>query len=124
VRSDAAETKDTEEMVEVRDTERDLYRLRLRLAIAMALVLLCFGILVARFSWLQVYRYADFHAQAEDNRIALVPAPPSRGLIFDRNGVLLAENVSAYTLEISPKRVASLEDTIAALSEIIEITPR
>jgi penicillin-binding protein 2 len=111
-------------MVEVRDTERDLYRLRLRLAIAMALVLLCFGILVARFAWLQVYRYADFHAQAEDNRIALVPAPPSRGLIFDRNGVLLAENVSAYTLEISPKRVGRLDDTIAALSEIIEITPR
>ena len=70
-------------MVEVRDTERDLYQLRLRLAIAMGLVLVCFGILVARFVYLQVYRYEDFHAQAEENRIALVPAPPARGLIFD-----------------------------------------
>lgn len=111
-------------MLEVRDTERDLYQLRLRLAIAMGLVLVCFGILVARFVYLQVYRYEDFHAQAEDNRIALVPAPPARGLIFDRNGVLLAENVSAYTLEISPKRVARLDDTIAALSGIVEITAR
>lgn len=96
-------------MVEVRDTERDLYQLRLRLAIAMGLVLACFGILVGRFVYLQIYRYADFHAQAEDNRIALVPAPPARGLIFDRNGVLLAENVSSYTLEISPKRVSRLD---------------
>src|SRR5690606_3896222 len=111
-------------MVEVRDTERDLYQLRLRLVIAMTLVLVCFGVLVARFVYLQVYRYDDFHAQAEDNRIALVPAPPGRGLIFDRNGVLLAENVSAYTLEIAPKRAARLEETIAALSGIVEITPR
>jgi len=111
-------------MVEVRDTERDLYQLRLRLVIAMTLVLVCFGVLVARFVYLQVYRYDDFHAQAEDNRIALVPAPPGRGLIFDRNGVLLAENVSAYTLEIAPKRAARLEETIAALSGIVEITAR
>ncbi len=111
-------------MVEVRDTELDLYRLRLRLAVAMALVIVCFGLLIGRFVYLQVYRYADFHAQAEDNRIALVPAPPARGLIFDRNGVLLAENVSAYTLELSPRRAAGLDDTIAALSGIVEITPR
>lgn len=111
-------------MVEVRDTERDLYRLRLRLAIAMGLVLACFGLLVGRFVYLQVYRYADFHAQAEDNRIALVPAPPARGLIFDRNGVLLAENVSAYTLEISPRQAGRLDDTIAALSGVVEITAR
>jgi penicillin-binding protein 2 len=111
-------------MVEVRDTERDLYQLRLRLVIAMTVVLVCFGVLVARFVYLQVYRYDDFHAQAEDNRIALVPAPPGRGLIFDRNGVLLAENVSAYTLEIAPKRAARLEETIAALSGIVEITAR
>ncbi|HLS56909.1 MAG TPA: penicillin-binding protein 2 [Zeimonas sp.] len=111
-------------MVEVRDTERDLYQLRLRLVIAMTLVLVCFGVLVARFVYLQVYRFEDFHAQAEDNRIALVPAPPGRGLIFDRNGVLLAENVSAYTLEIVPKAAAKLDETIAALSGIVEITPR
>ena len=69
--------------------------LRVRLVVAMHLVLTCFGILVARLSYLQVYRYAAFHARRPRKpRIALVPAPPSRGLIFDRNGVLLAEDVS------------------------------
>src|SRR5690606_1085385 len=111
-------------MVEVRNTERELHRLRVRLAVAMLVVLACLGILGARFWWLQIHRYADFHAQAEDNRIALVPAPPTRGLIFDRNGVLLAENVSAYTLELRPMRNARLEETIDALSQIVEITPR
>lgn len=111
-------------MVEVRNPERELHRLRMRLAAAMLMVLACFAVLGARFYYLQVHRYADFHAQAEDNRIALVPAPPTRGLIFDRNGVLLAENVSAYTLELTPMRNARLEETIDALSRIVEITPR
>ncbi|MCC7060014.1 MAG: penicillin-binding protein 2 [Burkholderiaceae bacterium] len=111
-------------MVEVRDTGKDLRQLRLRLAVAMALVIACFGLLVARFVYLQVYRYDDFHAQAEDNRIALVPTAPSRGLIFDRNGVLLAENVSGYTLEILPRLVPKLDQTIDELSRIVEITPR
>ncbi len=111
-------------MVEVRNPERELHRLRVRLAVATLVVLGCFGLLGARFWWLQIYRYADFHAQAEDNRIALVPAPPSRGLIFDRNGVLLAENVSAYTLELTPMRNARLEETIEALSQVVEISAR
>lgn len=112
-------------MVEVRNPEIELRRLRTRLIVAMLFVLLCFGLLMARFAWLQVHRYDDFHAQAEENRIALVPAPPSRGLIYDRNGVLLAENVSAYTLELSPKRIgfSRLDATIDALAEIVEISP-
>ena len=112
-------------MVEVRNTQRELRQLRVRLVLAMLLVIVCFGVLLARFTWLQIHRYETFHAQAEDNRIALVPVPPSRGLIYDRHGVLLAENVSAYTLELSPKQIgyAKLDETIDALSEIVEITP-
>ncbi|MFP5412032.1 MAG: penicillin-binding protein 2 [Gammaproteobacteria bacterium] len=112
-------------MVEVRNPERELRRLRLRLVVAMLFAVACFGLLVARFAWLQVHRYEDFHAQAEENRISLLPVPPSRGLIYDRNGVLLAENVSAYTLELSPKRIgyAKLDATIDALTRIVEVTP-
>ncbi len=51
-------------MVEVRNPEREQYRLRVRLGVAMTVVLVCFGVLVARLTWLQVYRYDDFHAQA------------------------------------------------------------
>jgi len=111
-------------MVEVPNTGRELHRIRWRLGIAWMLVLACFGILGARFFYLQVLRYDDFHAQAEDNRIALVPLPPPRGLIFDRNGVLLADNVPAYTLEIIPDRVYDLDRTIEELAQVVEITPR
>jgi penicillin-binding protein 2 len=111
-------------MVEVRDSELELHRLRWRLAFAGLFVLTLFGVVLGRFVWLQVYKHAEFHAQAEDNRIAVVPVPPSRGLIYDRNGVLLAENVSAYTLELAPRRIANLERTIEELSRIIEIGPR
>ena len=112
-------------MVEVRNPERELRQFRLRVLVAMAVAITCFGLLVGRFAWLQVHRYADFHAQAEENRIALLPIPPSRGLIYDRNGVLLAENVSAYTLELSPKQIgyARLDATIDALTAIVDITP-
>src|SRR5512139_3587781 len=111
-------------MVEVRNTEKELHRLRVRLVVGMLFVILCFGLLTARFVWLQVHRYDDFHAQAEENRIALLPVPPSRGLIYDRNGVLLAEHVSAYTLELSPKRIglSKLDATIDALGAIVEIS--
>jgi penicillin-binding protein 2 len=111
-------------MVEVRDSEFELHRLRIRLVFAIAFVLVLFGVVLGRFVWLQVYRYSEFHAQAEDNRIAVVPVPPSRGLIYDRNGVLLAENVSAYTLELAPRQIRNLERTIDELAQLIEIGPR
>src|SRR5450756_1434018 len=54
----------------------------------------------------------------------IVPIVPNRGLILDRNGVVLATNYSAYTLEITPSRVDKLEETIAALAQVVEIQPR
>ncbi|MFT4102990.1 MAG: penicillin-binding protein 2 [Burkholderiaceae bacterium] len=112
-------------MVEVRNPEQDLYRLRLRLGVALAFVVLCFSLLAARLAFLQIYRYEQFHAQAEDNRISLVPVPPSRGLIYDRNGLLLADNVSAYTLELVPSELEqSIDRTIDLLNEIVEIPQR
>jgi penicillin-binding protein 2 len=111
-------------LVEVRNAELEIARLRWRLVFAIVFVLLLFGAVVARFVWLQVHRHDDFLSQAEDNRIAVVPVAPARGLIYDRNGVLIAENVSAYTLELAPRRIANLEQTIDELSQLIEIGPR
>ncbi|MGE0314652.1 MAG: penicillin-binding protein 2 [Lautropia sp.] len=107
---------------EVRNPEAELARLRLRLWTAMLLVVACFGILVARFWYLQVTRYETFHAQAEDNRITVLPVAPQRGNIVDRNGRVLAENVFSYALEISPARVGDLDETIARLSKVIDIS--
>jgi len=111
-------------MSELRDPDLEQQRLRLRVGIAWGLVLLCFGILLSRFVWLQVVRHSDYSALAEDNRIALVPVAPPRGLIYDRNGALLADNLSVFTLEIVPGQVDSIERTIDALAELIEISPR
>ncbi|MES2944843.1 MAG: penicillin-binding protein 2, partial [Pseudomonadota bacterium] len=74
--------------------------------------------------YLQVYRHTDLSEQAENNRTAIVPIVPNRGLILDRNGVVLASNYSAYTLEITPSKVANLDETIAGLEKVIEIQLR
>ena len=111
-------------MTELKNIERELSRFRGRLLAAAAFVIVLFGLLGARLVYLQVYRHADLKTQAENNRITVVPIVPNRGLILDRNGVVLANNYSAYTLEITPSRVDNLEATIDQLSEFVEIQPR
>ena len=80
--------------------------------------------LLSRLIYLQIWRHEDLRAQAENNRTSIVPIVPNRGLILDRNGVVLANNYSAYTLEITPSKVESLEQTIEDLSKLMDITPR
>ena len=111
-------------MAEIRNLERDLHHFRGRLIAAGAFVLLCFALLGARLVWLQVLRHDELTLQAEANRIAVVPVVPNRGLIVDRNGVVLASNYSAYTLEVAPRRSADLEALIEELSQVVEITAR
>ena len=111
-------------MTELRDVEADLSRFRTRVFVAILAVLFCFSLLAARLVYLQVYRHADLDEQAESNRTAVVPIVPNRGLILDRNGIVLATNYSAYTLEITPSKVANLEETIAALGSVVDIQPR
>ncbi len=111
-------------MTELRNIQADLSRFRLRVLIIAIVVVVAFGLVAARLVYLQVFRHEDLAEQAESNRTAIVPIVPNRGLILDRNGVVLATNYSAYTLEITPSRVADLEQTIDALSKVVEIHPR
>ncbi len=108
-------------LVEFKNPEQEIERYRRRLLVALGFVLLAFILLFARFFWLQVIQHDYYQTRAEDNRISLVPILPNRGLILDRNGVILARNYSAYTLEITPSRVENLEATIDELAQIIEI---
>ena len=110
--------------IEIRNAELDLHQFRLRLAIAGAFVLALFGVLAARFFYLQVVRHGELHTLAEANRISIVPVVPNRGIIVDRNGVVLAHNYSAYTLEIQPAKVENLEELIDELATVVEIGPR
>jgi len=107
-------------MTELKNLEVELSRFRLRLWAAVAFVLFCFGLLVFRLVTLQVVRHEQLATQAESNRIAVVPIVPNRGLIVDRHGMVLANNYSAYTLEITPSKVKDVEATIDALTEIVE----
>ena len=112
-------------MTELKNIERELDRFNTRLLAAALFVLLCFGLLAARLVVLQVLRHDELALQAEANRIAVVPVVPNRGLILDRNGVVLATNYSAYTLEITPSRVkGELDAMIDRLAEVIDIQAR
>jgi penicillin-binding protein 2 len=112
-------------MTEIRDNDREIHLFRLRLTAVVIFVFVCFGLLVARFLWLQVVKHSQYMAQAEDNRIAIVPIVPNRGLIVDRNGVVLARNYSAYTLEITPSKLeANLDSVIDELAKLVEIEPK
>jgi len=115
----------------LRDVEGEVDRFRKRLLAAAGFVLLAFVLLASRLVYLQVFRHEELATQAEANRIAVVPIVPNRGLIVDRNGVVLATNYSAYTLEISPKighggrdGEAELDALVDELSGVVEIAPR
>lgn len=95
----------------------------LRIIIAMALIFICFSLLISRFVWLQVIKHEDFVLQASQNRISLIPTPPTRGEIVDANGVVLAHNYPAYSLELVPNQIpGKMDDTIAALGQYVDIS--
>ncbi|MBP7421604.1 MAG: penicillin-binding protein 2 [Burkholderiaceae bacterium] len=111
-------------MTELRNVKADLSRFRGRVFVIAAVVLLAFGLIAARLVYLQVVRHGDLSDQAENNRTAIVPIVPNRGLILDRKGVVLATNYSAYTLEVTPSKAGPIEETIDALAQVVDITPR
>ena len=110
--------------IEIRDSERELQRFRGRLAMLGIFVLSLFGLLFLRFFYLQVIQHGHYSTLAEANRISVQPIAPHRGIIVDRNGIQLAHNYSAYTLEITPSKVPDLDTTIEELASIVEISPR
>ena len=111
-------------MTEIRNVAAELARFRRRVLVLALAVLSAFGVLGARLYYLQVIRHEDLAEQAESNRTAVVPVVPNRGLILDRNGIVLASNYSAYTLEITPSRAGDVAATIDALSQVVDIQLR
>lgn len=101
--------------------DREIHQFRFRLGVAGGLVLFCFLILFGRFIYLQVIQHSYYTTRAEENRISLVPVVPNRGLIIDRNGVILARNYSAFTLEIIPSKVGDLDQTIDQLAQVVDV---
>lgn len=108
--------------IELRNHLRELRHFHIRLAIGAGFVVLLFCILLGRFFYLQIIRGEHYTTLAEANRISIMPLVPNRGLIFDRNGEILAQNLTTYALEIVPDKVADLESAIDELVTVIEIT--
>ena len=111
-------------MREIKDLGGELSRFRTRLLAAGAFVLFLFALLLVRLIVLQVLRHSELSTQAEANRIAVAPIVPNRGLIVDRNGVVLANNYSAYTLEVTPSKVADLELLLDQINDVVDIAQR
>lgn len=110
--------------VELKNHQREIFFFRLRLMLSLGFVSLLLLLLLARFAYLQVLKHGYFQTMAESNRIAVVPIVPNRGLILDRNGVVLARNYSGYTLEIASRKVSNLGATINELSKVVDIQPK
>jgi penicillin-binding protein 2 len=89
---------------------------------AALLVFILIGILLLRLIDLQILNHSHFTTLSRDNRVKLEPLPPTRGLIYDRNGTILAQNLPTHSLEITPEQVDDLDQTIHSLGEIVEIT--
>lgn len=110
-------------MTEIKNLDFELARFRLRLWVAVGFTFFCFALLFSRLMVLQVFRHEELALQAENNRITVVPIVPNRGLIVDRNNMVLANNYAAYTLEITPSKAGDLKGTIDGLAQIIDIQP-
>ncbi len=97
-------------------SERRLFIARVVLTSVIGVLLL--GTVVARLVQLQVVNFEAFAAQSQGNRVRIQPVPPIRGLILDREGRVLAENLPAYQLELIPEQVADIDDTLQRLAAI------
>lgn len=108
--------------VEFKNHQREIFHFQLRLVVGIGFVSVLLAILVLRFVYLQAVRHSYYQTLSESNRIAIVPIVPNRGLILDRNGVVLARNYSGYTLEINQNKVTNIEATINDLATLVTIT--
>ena len=106
----------------LKDHLRETHFFTSRVLVALVCVGLLLGVVVVRLVYLQIISHEHFATLSENNRVNIVPVPPTRGLIFDRNGVLLAQNLPSFSLEIIPEQTDDLEATLTGLGQLIPIS--
>ena len=107
----------------IRDYQEEARLFKNRAIVAFIGIVAMMGILVTNLYNIQINQYQDYKTRSNDNRIKVVPLAPNRGLIYDRNGVLLAENRPVFSLEVTPEKIDDMDETIARLQEILTIEP-
>ncbi|MBS0582165.1 MAG: penicillin-binding protein 2 [Proteobacteria bacterium] len=112
--------------MQLRNARADAETFRTRAIVGFLVIVLCLAALVSRYVFLQIYRGAEFAQSSDQQRISVRSVAPSRGLIFDRNGVLLADNIAAFRLEVVPEAVAGgpkgLDKLLAELGDVVAIS--
>ncbi len=93
-----------------------------RTLIAFIIIVILVSILIANLYHLQIVRHEDYQTRSNDNRIKLVPIPPNRGIIYDRNGIPLALNRAFYQLEIIPEKTSNLTELLTQLRDVVDLT--
>ncbi|MFG6179026.1 penicillin-binding protein 2 [Halomonas sp. THAF12] len=105
----------------LKNTEQELRIFRWRSLLAVVVVLLLTGLLGGRLAYLQIVQHEVYTTRSEKNRVRVEPLPPTRGLIYDRNGALLAENRPTYNLTLVRERVDDLDATLSLLVDLLEL---
>jgi penicillin-binding protein 2 len=111
------------EPLQLKDHSSEVRIFTVRVWVVAFFVLAMVGTLITRYYYLQVVHHENYATQSDRNRIHVQPIPPTRGLIYDRNGVLLAENRASYTLSLIKERVPDLPATLNLLASLIPISP-
>lgn len=105
----------------IKDSRHENRLFSSRAAIAATLVVLALLLLLLRLGQLQILHHGHFTTLSRDNRVKIEPLPPTRGLVYDAGGILLAENLPAYSLEIIPEKAGDIDATIERLGALIPI---
>ena len=108
--------------IALKDPHREARIYSARTITAVLIVCAAMVLILVRYYSLQITNYETYRTQSERNRVQLQPLPPKRGLIYDRNGILLADNRPSHILSIVRERVPDLEQTLAALQEMVDIS--
>jgi len=106
----------------LKDTRGESALFRRRALAGFLLILIGLGALIGRYVFLQVYHHDEFASRSESNRIKPRAIPPARGLIYDRNGVLLADNVPAFRLEVIPEQIDDMPTLLTELGNVIPLS--
>lgn len=107
----------------LKDSQLEAALFRRRATVAGTLVFLAFGLLVFRYAWLQVVQHDRYQTLSDNNRIKLQAIAPPRGYIYDRNGVLLADNRPSFTATLNREEAKDINDTLLRLSPVLGLGP-
>src|SRR5690554_7143127 len=107
--------------VAIRNHQAEAALFSRRAVVCLAIVFVVFIVLLNNLYTLQVKNFQEFQTRSNSNRIMVLPVAPNRGMIYDRNGILLADNIPVYSLEVSPAEVRDLRETLTELQSLLQL---